>query len=126
MWDDHTPLTLERKSALENIGFVWKTEKGSAGKGPTRKKNKIPYDSKKGICDGYNMTHYGILLFDEGRSELRGKMTHPSSGKYIKVMCNHVKNEQPIGNEVINQVQDGNFDCKTNGDQPRLSFSKKR
>ena len=48
--DEHTPPTPERKSALENIGLVWMVEKGSAGKGPTRKKNKIPDELKKGIC----------------------------------------------------------------------------
>ena len=37
--DDHTPLTPERKSAFENIGFFWTNEKGSAVKGTTRKKN---------------------------------------------------------------------------------------
>ena len=41
--DEHTPPTPERKSVLENIGFVWTIEKGSAGKGPIHKK-KIPDD----------------------------------------------------------------------------------
>ena len=40
----HTPLTPERKLALENIGFVWTIEKWSVGKGPVLKKNKIPDD----------------------------------------------------------------------------------
>ena len=34
--DEHTPPTLERKSALENIEFFWKSEKGCADKGPIR------------------------------------------------------------------------------------------
>ena len=47
---EHTLPTPELKPALENIGFIWMVEKGSAVKGPIRKKNKIPDDSKKGIC----------------------------------------------------------------------------
>ena len=42
LWDEHTPLTPELKSAFENVGFVWMIEKSSAGKWPVRKKNKIP------------------------------------------------------------------------------------
>ena len=38
--DEHTPLTPERKLALENIGFVWTVEKWGAGKGPIRKGKK--------------------------------------------------------------------------------------
>ena len=55
MMDEHTPPTPDSKSALENIGFVWTVEKGSSGKGPIRRKNKIPDDSKKGI--------FAFLLF---------------------------------------------------------------
>ena len=40
-WDEHTLPTPEHKSALENNGFVWTVEKGSADKGSIRKKNKI-------------------------------------------------------------------------------------
>ena len=36
--DEHTPPTPYCKSYLENIGFVWTVENGSAGKGPIRKK----------------------------------------------------------------------------------------
>ena len=48
--DEHTPPTPYFKSSLENIGFFWTVENGSAGKGPISKKNKIPDDSKKVIC----------------------------------------------------------------------------
>ena len=39
--DEHKQPTSERKSDLENIECFWMIEKGSVGKGPTRKKNKI-------------------------------------------------------------------------------------
>ena len=48
--DDHTLMTPERKSSLENIGIVWTIENLSAVKGPICKKNKIPDYSKKWIC----------------------------------------------------------------------------
>ena len=38
--DENTLSTLERKSTLENIGFFWTDEKGSADKGPICKKKK--------------------------------------------------------------------------------------
>ena len=50
--DDHTPLTPERKSAFENIGFFWTNEEGSAGKGATRKK-KYQVNQKRGYARFY-------------------------------------------------------------------------
>ena len=120
--DEHTPLTSELKSSLENIRFVWTIEKGSGGKGPIRKGKK----NQKGICDGSNMTHARILLLDADRADMGGNMPPPSSGKDIKGMCNRVENERPIGTEATNQGQDGNFDCETNGEQPRLSLCQKK
>ena len=53
---EHTLPTPERKSDFENIGFVWKVEKGSSSKGPIRKRNKIPDESKYVICDFLSFT----------------------------------------------------------------------
>ena len=78
--DEHTPLTSELKSSLENIRFVWTIEKGSGGKGPIRKGKK----NQKGICDGSNMTHARILLLDADRADMGGNMPPPSSGEDIK------------------------------------------
>ena len=55
--DENTPSTLERKSALENIGFVWTDEKGSVDKGPICKGKKTR-SLKKGNMR-LSIVHYG-------------------------------------------------------------------
>ena len=56
LWDKHTQLIPEHKSAQESIGFFWTVEKGSAGKGPIGRKTKYRMTKKGNI--GLSIMHY--------------------------------------------------------------------